>query len=108
MKEVMHILSVKPNSKNADIVEKTIGDCEEAAPVDTGEEKYCATSLESMMNFITSKLGKNVRAMSTEVGKETKPQNLLVKDGVNRLEGDHIISCHSMTYPYVVFRLQVS
>ncbi|KAM7493004.1 hypothetical protein LguiB_027613 [Lonicera macranthoides] len=35
-----------------------------------GVEKYCATSLESMIDFSMSKLGKKVNAISTEVEKE--------------------------------------
>ncbi|XP_057440012.1 BURP domain protein RD22-like [Lotus japonicus] len=101
MNEIFEMLSVKLESKNAEIVEKTIGDCE-SPPMD-GEERYCATSLESMVDFITSKLGNNVHAMSTEVTKETKLQNLLVKDGVEKLADDYITVCHPMAYPYVVF-----
>ncbi|XP_057434623.1 uncharacterized protein LOC130727496 [Lotus japonicus] len=101
MKEILEMLSIKPNSRNAEIVEETIGICE--APAMDGEEKYCATSLESMIDFATSKLGNNVHAMSTNVQKETKLQNLLVKDGVKNLADGHVIACHPMTYPYVVF-----
>ncbi|KAJ1387169.1 BURP domain, partial [Sesbania bispinosa] len=101
MKEILEMLAVKPNSKNAEIVEKTIGRCE-APPMD-GEEKYCATSLESMVDFITSKLGKNVRTISTEVERETKLQIFLVKDGMKKLADDNMVACHPMSYPYVVF-----
>jgi hypothetical protein len=103
MKEAMRMLSVKPNSKNAKLMEETISDCER--PPLEGEVKHCATSLESMMEFVTSKLGKNVRAMSTEVmGEETKSHFFVAKDGIKKLaEDDQFVPCHRMTYPYLVF-----
>ncbi|KAL6986718.1 BURP domain protein rd22, partial [Sarracenia purpurea var. burkii] len=39
-------------------MEKSIKECEDTGI--KGEEKYCATSLESMVDFSTSKLGKKV------------------------------------------------
>ncbi|XP_057442989.1 BURP domain protein RD22-like isoform X2 [Lotus japonicus] len=103
LKEILEILVVKPDSKNTEIVEKTIGWCE--LPSMEGEEQMCATSLESLVDFIASKLGKNVLAISTEVEfeKETQSQNFLVKDGVKKLADDGIAVCHPMTYPYAVF-----
>jgi len=102
LKEAFDKLSVKPNSENAEIIETVIRMCE-APPMD-GEEKTCATSLESMMDFVISKFGKNVRVVSTEVlQSETKPQNLVVKDAVSKLEDGEVISCHPLMYPYVVY-----
>ncbi|KAL6980490.1 hypothetical protein U1Q18_022128 [Sarracenia purpurea var. burkii] len=56
--EILERFSVKPNSKEALIMEKSIKECEDTGI--KGEEKYCATSLESMVDFSTSKLGKKV------------------------------------------------
>ncbi|TKY73477.1 BURP domain-containing protein 5 [Spatholobus suberectus] len=99
--EILDMLFVKPKSKNVEVVEKAISQCE--APVINGEEKHCATSLESMVDFVTSKLGKNVHVISTEAEKETKSQKFSVKDGVKMLAEDKVIACHPMNYPYVVF-----
>ncbi|XP_014500741.1 BURP domain protein RD22-like [Vigna radiata var. radiata] len=68
-----------------------------------GEEKHCATSLESMVDFVTSKLGKNVHVTSTEVEIESKSQKFIVKDGVKILAEEEIVACHPMNYPYGVF-----
>lgn len=64
--EILNRFSVKPGSEEAEMMKKTIEECE--AKRVGGEEKYCATSLESMVDFSVSKLGKgHVRAVSTEV-----------------------------------------
>lgn len=68
-----------------------------------GEAKHCATSIESMVDFVTSKLEKNIHVISTEVEKETSTRKFSVKNGVKMLTKDKIIACHPMNYPYVVF-----
>ncbi|WVZ19921.1 hypothetical protein V8G54_007243 [Vigna mungo] len=99
--EILEILTVKPESWNAKNVEKSLEICEE--PAMNGEEKHCATSVESMVDFVTSKLGKNVHVTSTEVEIESKSQEFIVKDGVKILAEEETIACHLMNYPYVVF-----
>ncbi|TKY74592.1 Dehydration-responsive protein RD22 [Spatholobus suberectus] len=93
--------SVKPGSEEAQIMKNTISECEEGGI--KGEEKYCATSLESMVDFSTSKLGKNVEVVSTEVDKETGLQKYTVAPGVKKLAGDKAVVCHKQNYPYAVF-----
>ncbi|XP_027337749.1 BURP domain-containing protein 5-like [Abrus precatorius] len=101
MKEILEILSMKPKSEIAKVVEREIRICEVPPPII--EEKLCATSLESMVDFVTSKLGKNVRAFSTYAEREAKSQNFLVKDGVKKIADESVIACHLMDYPYAVF-----
>lgn len=50
-------------------MKNTIKECEQ--PQIQGEDKYCVTSLESMIDFSTSKIGKNAQVISTEVQKQT-------------------------------------
>ncbi|XP_014500604.1 BURP domain protein RD22-like [Vigna radiata var. radiata] len=97
--EILEIMAVKPESKNAENMKKTLNICEE--PGNNGEEKQCVTSVESMVDFVTSKLGNNVHVTSTEI--ESKSQKFIVKDGVKVLAEEEIIACHTMSYPYVVF-----
>ncbi|KAK7354080.1 hypothetical protein VNO80_19537 [Phaseolus coccineus] len=101
IQEIFEMLSVKPELENVKIVKEAISLCE--APSIRGVEKHCATSLESMVDFITSKLGKNAQVISTEVEKESKSQKFLVKDGVKMLAEENLIVCHPMNYLYVVF-----
>ncbi|KAG5018755.1 hypothetical protein AAZX31_06G077700 [Glycine max] len=100
---VFNKFSVKPGSEEAQIMKNTLSECEEGGI--KGEEKYCATSLESMIDFSTSKLGKNVEVVSTEVveDKETGLQKYTVAPGVNKLSGDKAVVCHKQNYPYAVF-----
>ncbi|GFS35402.1 BURP domain-containing protein [Actinidia rufa] len=102
MPEIMNYFSVKPNSKEADIMKKTVKECEE--PGIRGEEKYCATSLESMVDFITNKLGKNIQGVSTEVDRETQLQKYSIT-GVEKMAGDKAVVCHKQDYAHAVFLL---
>ncbi|KAJ6330117.1 hypothetical protein OIU76_008862 [Salix suchowensis] len=99
--EIYSEFSVKPGSMEAEEMENTIKECE--SPGIKGEEKYCATSLESMIDFTTSKLGKNVLAISTEVDGQTKMQKYTIKTGVKKMAGDKSVVCHKQNYAYAVF-----
>ncbi|KAJ3670352.1 hypothetical protein LUZ60_010676 [Juncus effusus] len=64
--EILNNFKVAKDSPQADVIKQTLQDCEE--PAIRGEKQYCATSLESMVDFATSSLKTyNVRAMSTNV-----------------------------------------
>ncbi|KAF8400782.1 hypothetical protein HHK36_014084 [Tetracentron sinense] len=100
--EILHHFSLEPQSKEAEVMKETIKECEE--PAIEGEDKYCATSLESMVDFSTSKLGTNVRAMSTEIDKEdTQKQQYSIAPGVMKMVGDKSVVCHGQNYAYAVF-----
>ncbi|KAF7817146.1 BURP domain protein RD22-like [Senna tora] len=99
--EIFSKLSVKPGSLKSQIMKRTIKDCEE--PGITGEEKYCATSLESMVEFTTSKLGRNLWALSTEVEEENQTMKYTMTVGVRKVGGKRAIVCHLKKYPYAVF-----
>lgn len=102
LEDLFNEFSVKPESEEAHIMKNTIEECEEAGI--KGEEKYCATSLESMVDFSTSKLGKNVEVVSTVAeDRETKLQKYTMKPGVRKLAGDKAVVCHKQNYPYAVF-----
>ncbi|KAL1224299.1 BURP domain protein RD22 [Cardamine amara subsp. amara] len=102
--EILNRFSVKPGSEEAEMMKKTIEECE--AKSVGGEEKYCATSLESMIDFTVSKLGKNhVRAVSTEVTKKNAPMQKykIAAAGVKKLSDDKSVVCHKQKYPFAVF-----
>ncbi|KAH7511669.1 hypothetical protein JRO89_XSUnG0180500 [Xanthoceras sorbifolium] len=101
MPEILNQFSVKPGSLEADLMQNTIKECEE--PGIKGEEKYCATSLESMIDFSTSKLGKEVQAISTEVEKRTQLQEYTIAAGVKKMTGNKSVVCHKQNYAYAVF-----
>ncbi|MBA0594427.1 hypothetical protein Gorai_011332, partial [Gossypium raimondii] len=68
--QVLKYFSVQPRSAESKILKKTIEDCE--TPTIEGEEKFCATSLESFVDFGVSKLGKDIQLLSAELEKETQ------------------------------------
>lgn len=98
--QILNKFSVNPNSVEAEIMQGTIKECEE--PSIKGEDKYCATSLESMVDFSTSKLGEKVQAISTEVQKETVLQKYRIV-GVKKMAADKSVVCHKQNYAYAVF-----
>ncbi|KAG8375551.1 hypothetical protein BUALT_Bualt10G0111800 [Buddleja alternifolia] len=98
--EILNKFSVNPNSAEAEIMKKTIKECKDKSI--KGEEKYCATSLESLIDFTTSKLGKNVEAISTDAENGTfKMYNIV---GVKKMPSEKaVLSCHKQPCAYVVF-----
>nr|XP_043622311.1 BURP domain protein RD22-like [Erigeron canadensis] len=92
--------SIKPGSKESESMKKTIGLCEDEAL--KGEEKYCATCLEDMVDFTTSKLGKKVKAISTEVIHANKFQKYTI-DNSRKVATAKFVNCHKRSYPYAVF-----
>ncbi|NP_001238316.1 BURP domain-containing protein precursor [Glycine max] len=102
--EVLNKFSIKEGSDEAQTVKNTISECE--VPGIKGEEKRCVTSLESMVDFATTKLGsKDVDAVSTEVTKkDNELQQYTMAPGVKRLGEDKAsVVCHKENYPYAVF-----
>ncbi|KAI3915562.1 hypothetical protein MKW92_043709 [Papaver armeniacum] len=100
---ILSKFSVNPKSEEAKSIKETIRVCEE--PAEIGEQKSCATSLESMIDFCTSKLGKNVNALATEINKqETEKQQYVIQSGVKKMNGDDSsVVCHGESYLYAVF-----
>ncbi|GAU21089.1 hypothetical protein TSUD_10060 [Trifolium subterraneum] len=103
LENILNKFSIKKGSKEAEIVKNTISECEEKGI--KGEEKFCVTSLESMVDFTISKLGKNVEVVSTEVKNESSElQQYVIEKGVNKLgDKNKTIVCHKENYPYAVF-----
>lgn len=94
--------SIKPDSTEAAIMKQTLDACENKGI--EGEEKYCATSLESMIDFTTTKLGKKVKAISTEVNtKQRTPLQKYKIEETKKLNANKVVVCHKQNYPYVVF-----
>ncbi|CAL2249147.1 unnamed protein product [Prunus armeniaca] len=104
--EIFKLFSVvEQGSLEANALKETIELCER--PGNKGEEKYCTTSLESMIDFSTSKLGtRNVQAVSTELLEKGVIKSLrkyTVLPRVKKLGFDEAVSCHEQRYPFPVF-----
>ncbi|KAF9660967.1 hypothetical protein SADUNF_Sadunf19G0018800 [Salix dunnii] len=95
--EILKYFALEVNSKEAQIMREEIGGCEE--PNMEGEDKYCATSLESLIDFNVERLSQNVRVLSTEAGMK---QEYMVSVEVRMIGDDKVAVCHKMRYPYAV------
>ncbi|XVF19332.1 hypothetical protein REPUB_Repub11eG0101400 [Reevesia pubescens] len=97
---ILNYFSLEAKSAEANLIKETIQNCE--IPAIKGEERYCATSLESLIDWSVSELGKNIQVMSNEVQKETQNQDFTIDQGMKKI-GDKEIVCHKMKYAYAVF-----
>ncbi|XP_055960748.1 BURP domain protein RD22-like [Mercurialis annua] len=98
--KTLEYFSLQPTSEEAQIIKHTIELCE--APEMKGEIKYCATSLESLVDFTVAKFGNKVSVLDNEVEKENTKQNYTISRGI-KMMGDHQIVCHKQIYAYAVF-----
>lgn len=100
--QILNEFNVKSDSEEAEDMKQTLSECENEGI--EGEEKYCATSLESMVDFSTTKLGKKVKAILTEVNaKETTLLQKYMIKGAKKLAADKAVVCHKQKYVYAVF-----
>ncbi|KAL8263367.1 hypothetical protein R6Q59_024716 [Mikania micrantha] len=100
--EIYNEFSVKPGSTEAEIIKQTLSECESKGI--EGEEKYCATSLESMVDFSSTKLGKNLKVVSTEVNsKKNTPLQKYKITIAKKLAATKAVVCHKQEYAYAVF-----
>ncbi|GKV16581.1 hypothetical protein SLEP1_g27203 [Rubroshorea leprosula] len=98
--DILKLFSMDPKSARAKVMKQSIENCEREST--EGEDKYCATSLESLIDNSVSRLGKNIQVLSTEVEKETKTGEFTIGTGVKNM-GEKEIVCHTLKYPYAVF-----
>lgn len=99
--EILKHFGIKPNSVQADRVRSAIEQCE--TPSIKGEDKFCATSLESLIDFGVSRLGRGVQVYSTEVnGGKGEKQVYSISKKVKKVGGRSVV-CHKQNYLYAVF-----
>ncbi|XP_021867162.2 BURP domain protein RD22 [Spinacia oleracea] len=105
---ILREFEVEPESEEAKIIEETITGCKDKGI--QGEEKYCATSLESLVDYVKNTLGLNVKAMSTEakiIGSSNNVQNYTISAMKKVAGGDNneveATVCHKQSYAYAVF-----
>lgn len=99
--EILNRFGIKPKSVEAKIVQQTISECERPTGIE-GEHKYCATSLESLIDFSRSKLGQKMKIYSTMVDKETRQVYNIKKGSIHKV-GDKSVVCHKENYLYAVY-----
>ncbi|XP_062099798.1 BURP domain-containing protein 3-like [Humulus lupulus] len=102
--EILEEFGIKPESVEAETVERTLLMCDESAI--EGETKLCATSPEALIDFGVSILGKNVGVYASEVDKvSNKVEKYTIvksKNGVKKI-ADKGVVCHKQNYLYGLF-----
>nr|ABH09493.1 RD22-like protein [Knorringia sibirica] len=99
---ILRRFSLAPESDEAAVVKQTIKECERNDAV-SGEEKYCATSLESMVDFAVTRLGSK-RAVSTDASSDDGRKKEFAVMAVREVSnGGGVVACHKERYPYAVF-----
>ncbi|KAK8545056.1 hypothetical protein V6N13_066371 [Hibiscus sabdariffa] len=98
--EIFKYFSLKPKSDEANLIKETIQKCE--IPAMKGEQRYCATSLESLIDWTVSKLGKNIQVLSNDVEKETENRVFAIAGEAKKV-GETEMVCHKLKYAYAVF-----
>ncbi|KAL8139238.1 hypothetical protein V2J09_005259 [Rumex salicifolius] len=103
---ILSRFSVSPESDEAAVMKQTIKECEQNAVV-SGEKKYCATSLESMVDFAVSSLGtkkRSVKAVSTDASSDDGRKKEFTVTAVREVSTNGgVVACHKERYPYAVF-----
>lgn len=104
--QILQLFSISPGSSLAKAMEDTLQKCEHEAG--KGETKTCATSLESMVDFVSGAL--NVAPQDSRFVTTTHPtmttaslQNYNVLEAPKEIKSVRKVACHPMPYPYAVF-----
>jgi len=102
---LLKLFSFSPHSSQATAMENTLRECE-SKPI-KGEVKFCATSLESMLEFTQSILGvtSELQAFSTlhQTTSSVTFQNYTIQETIMEIPAPKMVACHTMPYPYAVF-----
>ncbi|KAJ4818376.1 BURP domain-containing protein [Rhynchospora pubera] len=107
--QILDRLAVVPGSTTAKHIENTLRDCE--SPYSKGKTKFCATSLESMIDFVTSELRtRDLKVIATTVHGKDEQQETTYKMAAEgkELPGDKLVACHPQPYPYTIYYCHVN
>ncbi|KAM1242824.1 hypothetical protein ACFX2G_035134 [Malus domestica] len=103
--QIRQLFSIPQGSQEAKNVAYALEQCE-MKPI-TGETKFCATSLESMTNFVTKIIGSGVRSniLSTEHPTTSISiiQSYTILEEPKQVLASKMVFCHPLAYPYAVF-----
>jgi len=102
---LLKLFSFSPHSPQATAIENTLRECE-SKPI-KGEVKFCATSLESMLDFTQRILGVTSELQVLSTLHQTKSsvtfQNYTILETLMEIPAPKMVACHTMPYPYAVF-----
>ncbi|KAK4429837.1 Polygalacturonase-1 non-catalytic subunit beta [Sesamum alatum] len=90
------------DSSMTSMITDALGECERAPS--PGETKRCVASIEDMIDFATSVLGRNVAVRSTETTQGSNSKIMLGQvNGINGGKVTKSVSCHQSLYPYLLY-----
>ncbi|KAJ0077130.1 hypothetical protein Patl1_36370 [Pistacia atlantica] len=102
---ILNIFSIPHDSPEAETIESTLRVCE-SEPLQ-GVSVFCATSLESMVDFAGNTLGTyHLRATTTTALTKSltgRKQNYTISEVPKEVPVPMLVVCHMMSYPYVVY-----
>ncbi|KAJ6671350.1 DEHYDRATION-RESPONSIVE RD22-LIKE PROTEIN [Salix viminalis] len=102
---LLQFFSFSNGSPQARAMEDTLRECE-TKPI-KGEVKFCATSLESMLDFVRGVFGleSQFKAVSTTYLTQSGVlfQNYTIRAAPGEVPAPKMVACHTMPYPYAVF-----
>ncbi|KHN27021.1 Putative polygalacturonase non-catalytic subunit [Glycine soja] len=100
--ELKRVFKVSENSSMDKMIMDSLGECEREPSV--GETKRCVGSVEDMIDFSTSVLGRNVAVWTTENVKGSN-KNVMVGrvKGMNGGKVTKSVSCHQSLFPYLLY-----
>ncbi|XP_047969020.1 BURP domain-containing protein BNM2A-like [Salvia hispanica] len=105
--EILRLFYFPSSSPQATAMAATLEECDRH-PI-PGEQKFCATSSQSMSEFIESIFGPDTptKAVSTYHTKRSESDDVAVQNyrimGIRRIPSPKMVSCHTMPYAYTVF-----
>ncbi|EEF50859.1 BURP domain-containing protein BNM2A [Ricinus communis] len=107
-KQLPHLLqffSFSEDSPQAKAMQNTLRECE-VKPI-KGETKHCATSAESMLDYVRETLGLNTQfeVLSTThiIKSSTLLDNYTILEEPKEIPVPKMVACHTLPYPYTVF-----
>ncbi|GJV03728.1 BURP domain-containing protein [Tanacetum coccineum] len=101
---LLEFFSISKNSPQARAMETTLNQCEHKP--DKSEIKFCATSLESMIDMTLGVLGKvKPKVLTTKIysSNHTFFQNYTFVKKPLEIHAPKMVACHAMAYPYKVY-----
>lgn len=104
--QILTFFSFPLNSPQSQAVKETLQQCE-LKPI-KGETKFCATSMESMVDFVGTALGTKPSSFQLLTTSHlTKSlvhfQNYTISRAPEVIAAPRLVACHAMPYPYAVY-----
>ncbi|KAJ1269006.1 hypothetical protein BS78_07G177100 [Paspalum vaginatum] len=100
---VLALFGVSLSSAKAAGMAETLRTCE--MPPLAGEAKFCATSLEALVERAMAALGtRDVRAVTSTLPRAGAPLQTYTVRAVRPVDGASFVACHDEVYPYTVYR----